>query len=444
LLQGGGIAFNRIAGPGATPGNYGGILIARINSDIVLADFEAAVRNLVRDVEKTYWELYFAYRDLETKKLGRGYALESWQLEKKRSNAGSRPPDSEAFARDQFYLAQATVENSLSGSSANSGVFGSERHLRSLLGLPASDGRLIRPSTEPLMADIRFDWQESLDSAFVRRVELRRQRWKVKQREMELLASRNFGRMKLDFVGQYNFRGFGDELFGEGDTAFADLFRADLQGWGLGVELRTPVGNRIGHAAVRNAELMLRREQAILREQDLQISYELREAFTELDRAHVVTRTTYNRFVAAHSRLEAEQKRNRLGQARLDLVLEAQQRAVESEVAFHRSVVDYNVALSRLQFVRGTLLDSLQVYLTEGPWSEEAHALAAREARRYRRRNHAHGHIVPGPVSVGAYPQRVDDVRLYEEQPPPLGSPPLPDVGVQVLPPGSGPTDHDS
>jgi hypothetical protein len=40
ILQGAG-AFNRIPGPNATPGNYNGILIARVNTDITLADFEA-------------------------------------------------------------------------------------------------------------------------------------------------------------------------------------------------------------------------------------------------------------------------------------------------------------------------------------------------------------------------------------------------------------------
>ena len=59
--------FFRIAGANRVPGQYNGILLARINSDIQLADFEAAVRELVRDVERMYWELYYSYRDLDAK-----------------------------------------------------------------------------------------------------------------------------------------------------------------------------------------------------------------------------------------------------------------------------------------------------------------------------------------------------------------------------------------
>ena len=70
LLQGAWTQFNQIAGPGAVPGVNNGVLFARINTDIALADFEAAVRNLVNDVETSYWELYYAYRNLDAVMVG--------------------------------------------------------------------------------------------------------------------------------------------------------------------------------------------------------------------------------------------------------------------------------------------------------------------------------------------------------------------------------------
>ena len=49
LFQGAGVTFNRIAGPNNAPGVYNGVLIARANTDIALADFEARIRNLISD-----------------------------------------------------------------------------------------------------------------------------------------------------------------------------------------------------------------------------------------------------------------------------------------------------------------------------------------------------------------------------------------------------------
>jgi len=410
LLQGAGVEFNRIAGPQASPGNYNGVLIARINTDISLADFEAAVRDLLRDVETTYWELYFAYRDFDAKGIGRQLALESWQLEKRRADAGVRTGDQEAFARQQYYLAQIAVENALSGNKNGAGgVYAVESRLRSLLGLPATDGRIIVPSEEPSTVDIRFDWHESLASALTRRVELRRQKWNVKRRKLELVAARNFKKARVDLVGQYRWRGFGDDLFGKRNSflgsAHDTLLDGSFQDWRFGIEVATPVGNRVGHAAARQAELWLAREQAVHDDMEREVASQLRAAFTELDRAYTVSRSNYNRRIATFIRLQAERQRNEKGQTDLDLVLDAQRQAVDAESSYYRAVVDYTLALVDLQYRRGTLMDHYGVFLTEGAWSEEAHCSAAKQIQRFRRKNINYGMTNPPPVSVGAYPQ---------------------------------------
>ncbi|MCO6455262.1 MAG: TolC family protein, partial [Pirellulaceae bacterium] len=456
LLQGSGVEFNRIAGPNATPGNYNGVVLARINNDISLADFETRVRNLVKDVEFTYWELYFAYRDLDAKLAGRNLALESWRLEQRRVEAGARSPDQEAFAREQYFLAQAAVENALTArsliigagglsSAGTTGVYGRENELRNLLGLPASDGRLIVPASEPVMADVRFDWSESLASALARRVELRRQQWNIKRREMELIAARNFRKMKLDLVGEYRWRGFGDDLLGNGpadslpgettpppQSAFKDLFSGDFQEWRVGLELTTPVGNRIGHAAVRNAELQLLRERSVFDQMQLRVSADLRSAFTELDRAFVVSKSNYNRRTASFIRLQAERDRNEKGRARLDLVLDAQRQAVLAESEFYRAIVDYNVALLNMHWARGTLLDSHRVHLAEGPWSPEAHASAAKQSRRFRPREIGQCYDRPEDVSRGEYPQQAPEFETVPTPAPAGTAEPMP--GAMVPP----------
>lgn len=408
LLQGAGLDFNRIAGPLATPGAYRGVLLGRINTDIALTDFQLNVRNLMRDVERVYWELYFSYRDLDARTQFRQNALEAWEQELPRVETGASAPDQEAFVREQYYAAQAAVENALSGGGGSLGVFGAERELRSLLGLPASDGRLLRPSTPPSTADLQFDWEESLGLSLMRREELRRQRWRVKQRELELVASRNFRLPKLDAVGQYQWRGYGSDLWSGEEGALKEVFTGDLQGWGVGLEMSTPIGQRAGNAAVRNAQLLLRREETLLREQERQIALELRGAFTELDRAYVVTRSNYNRHVAAQIQLAAERKRNseEVRATRLDLVLQSQRNAVTAEIAFHRALVDYNLAVSQMNLSRGTLLESMQVYMAEGPVTPTTYHSAVREARRFASRSTPlRSLFTMDPITGGIVPQ---------------------------------------
>ena len=384
LLQGAGAEFNRIAGPNATPGNYNGVLMARINSDVSLADFEIQVRNLLRDVETTFWELHFAYRDLDAKREGQTLSLEAWQLESQRVDAGIRTPEQEAFARQQYYANQASVENALSGLlNGTGGVYAVERRLRSLLGLPTSDGRIIVPASDPITIDTVFDWQDSLQTALNKRVELRRQQWQVKRSDLELVAARNFQKMRVDLVGQYRYRGFGDDLFGDHEaSAFDSLSTGNLQEWRVGMEISGPIGNRLGNAALRHAELRQMRERVILEEMERQISHELNAAFTELDRAYMVTRSHYNRRTATLIRLKSERDKNDKGLADLDLVLDAQRQAVDAESGYYRALVDYNLAILNVFYTRGTLLEHHRVALAESAWSEAAQASAQKLARK--------------------------------------------------------------
>jgi hypothetical protein len=217
--------------------------------------------------------------------------------------------------------------------------------------------------------------------------------------------------MRLDLVGRYRWRGFGDNLLGNNGTpnnsAFESLFTDSLEGWTIGAELTTPVGNRVGHLSVRNAELELARARAIYREQELQISHELSNAVAELARAQTVSRTNLNRSIAAHQSEEAE--RSIVEKEAFTGVplawLQTQRFRADADVALQRSLTDYTIAVSNVHLTRGTLLDYYGVGLAEGAWSPEAHYSAAKQSRRYVPRTLNYCIEAPCPVSQGPYEQ---------------------------------------
>lgn len=410
LLRGRGTEINRIAGPNALPGQYNGVLIARVRSDISLADFEAAVRNLVRDVESNYWELYFAYRDLDTKISARESSRETWENRKLRYENGVGRPDDEAQARQQYFSFQLQANNALTGvANGQQGVLGAERNLRRLLGLASGDGTVIRPISEPSVAPVSFDWDQSQRNALSRRVEIRRQKWTIRQRELEYIASKSLNQWQFDLVGQYGFRGFGDNLFGSrsrtNGSAFDDLINGDLDDWSVGVELGGAIGNRRGHLAIRNAELNLVRERALLKEQQRQILHDLNAAFTEVDRSMQSLRTSFNSRVAVFDELEPKRKRVSEGQDQVFFLLDAEQRAATAESAVHRAVTDYNQALLNYAYTSGTLLSRYNIQLSEGQWSQHAQSNAVRKAKRIAKRGPNLHDIDTCPVSAGAYNQ---------------------------------------
>ncbi|MBU6236593.1 MAG: TolC family protein [Planctomycetes bacterium] len=361
MMQGSGTTFNLIAGPNAPVGSYGGVFIARINTDISLADFEAGVINLVNDVETAYWELYFAYRNLDALISGRESALRAWQQASERLKIGLDARDSEAQARAFYYQFSAQVNDALSG---RTGLYASEQNLRYMIGFTATDGRLIRPSTDPLQAMVMFDWQTSLNDAINNRVEIRRQQWTIKRRELELIAARLNRRARLDALSQYRIRGVGDHL--TGSSEFFDSFGSlDFQEWRSGLEWSFPVGLRQASTAFRAAQLGLARDVALLEEQQLRISHDLSTAARQIARSYEQLQINYNRVEADKAQVEVLEARFKSGRDNIRFLLQAQQQLAQSTSALFRALVDYNLAVRDFHQEKGSLLTYNQISLTE-------------------------------------------------------------------------------
>ena len=387
LLQGYGVQFNRIAGPGSIPGFYNGVMIARVNTDIALADFEASVRNMIGDVETAYWELYFAYRQLDAVIAGRDSALVTWRRIYILYVNGSRggEAEKEAQAREQYFQFRSAVEEALQN------LYNSEANLRYLLGLAVTDGRLIRPADEPTTAKVVFDWHEALNEALVQNTNLREQRWMIKRRELELIASKNYLLPRLDAVAQYRWLGLGDELIEanaselgfqqSGSNAWENMTGGNFQEWQLGLEFNMPIGFRKEMAGVRNAQLLLARERAKLQEQELELSHQLAYYLRELESKFVLSQTNWNRRVAAQRQVDAVAEAYETGTVTIDVLLEAQRRLAIAESDYFRSVVDYNEAIMQVHLRKGTLLEYNGVFLAEGPWPAKAYFDAHRRAR---------------------------------------------------------------
>ncbi|MDR2762098.1 MAG: TolC family protein [Planctomycetaceae bacterium] len=380
LFRGNGIQFNRIAGPNGQPGVYSGVVIARINTDQAINDFEMATRNLVADVEKAYWNLYYAYHRLESVKLGRDAAHQTWVQIRTMRDHGAKggSAQNETQARNNYYTFRGQTE------SAQTNLFRTESALRSILGLAVTDGRLIRPNNEPLTAPIKLDWQNIVCEALYRSPELRKQKWEVKKRELELIASKNFLMPQVDLTGGYRWNGAGEELINQGNhksNAIGSLTSGNYSGWVLGLNASMPFGWRRELAGVRNAQLNLAKSRAILQEQELELSHQLADSFREITQAYQTSVTMLQRRIAATEEVSAVTAAFAAYTTTLDQVLDAQRRLAEADTEYYRAIIDYNIAITTLHYRKGSLLEYDNVYLVEGSWPSKAYFDAKRRAR---------------------------------------------------------------
>ncbi len=383
LLQGGGLTFNRIAGPNAQPGIYNGILVAKVNNDIVSSKFRRQLRDYISNVINAYWDLYFAYRDMDAKRAALDRSRITWQGFQAQKTSDRKSGAAEALAREQYFRFESELQDAIAGklvqrtqvnNSTSGGTFAgltgvqvAERRLRLLIGLPISDGMLIRPADEPNDAPIIFDWDSISIEAIQLRSELQQQRLLVQRREMELLAAKNFLMPSLELLTIYRVRGLDKYLAGH-DSAYRDLATFDFQELEAGLELRLPVGFRQAHAAVRNAQFQLARDRALLNEQERQILHDLTSVVAECDRAYVQMDTNMNRYLAASDALEVLEANREAGlPVSLEQLLDSQRRVSEAQSNYYLALTEYTVANKNVQFEKGTLLQTARLMIVDEP-----------------------------------------------------------------------------
>lgn len=411
LWAGAGTEFTRIAGPisqsfGGLSGVSQGVVIARINQDITLADFEASVLQMLKDVEDLYWELYLRYREYDTAVTNRNSALQSWREAHRILEAGGKPgfkPSDEAQARDFYFQSRSLAETALSN------VYSAEIALRRIVGLSVNDGRMMRPSDEPTTAAFHPSWETSLTEALTQRVELRRQKWNIKSLELQLCAAESLVNPRLDFVADVQANGLGDDLFGHGavpgsfNSAYGSITSGNFPGWNMGVFFQVPLGFRAAHSQVRNVELRLAKARDTLQAQEIDISHEIAQDFQTLAVQYTTAQTNFNRYRAAQQRVQLFRAEVEAGTKTFDVLLRALASQAEAEVAYFRSLIEYNKAITALHYHKGTLLPYDDVWLGESDWTPEAYRDAVRHAWA---RTHAHDapHLDTEPAEFVAQP----------------------------------------
>ena len=389
LLAGSGAEFTRIAGPvsssfGGLSGVNQGVVIARINQDISLADFEAHLVNMVNDIQDAYWNLYLRYRIYDTVVAQRNSALRTWRDAKLKRDVGGAPGftlEDEAQARDQYFETQALGKQKLAD------VYRGESALRRLMAMSVNDGRIIRPCDEPITAQLQPDWTVSIAEGLTHRVELRRQKWNIKSLELQLCAATNLVRPRLDFIAGYQVNGFGDNLLAYDDSSqglnsfYSSVRQGNQTGWNAGFVFDLPIGLRSAKAQVRNVELRLAKARELLAAQELEVSHEIAIAFQNTAENYSIAQANINRRNAALERVRLTEANEKVGKQTTDMVLRAQASQAGAEIAYYEAIVAYTQSINAMHFKQGTLLSQNQVYMAESDWSPEAYEQALRKAR---------------------------------------------------------------
>ena len=378
ILRGAGARINRVP-----------VTLARINTDISVIELEAQVRDLVLQVENAYWDLYCSYRNVKAARTGYERSEATWKVIQRQAEVGRERRENELLTREQKLGFLVALQRSIAE------LYDRENNLRFLLGLPATDGRILTPIDEPIEAKVDFQWEDIQAESLVRTLELRRQKALIKERELQLIVAKNQLLPELNAVGLYRWLGVGDELIGAGGSgvrfpaagsrAFEELAIGDYQEARFGMEFVMPVYRR-ELAQVRDNQLLLVRERARLENLELAASHQLTNAIRDMVSSHEFADVYKQRMEAAEEEREkrdlASDLPGGMSLARLQALLDSQRRSALSQADYYRALCDFNKAIVLVHYRKGSLLEYCGVRLAEGCTPHSMYLDAIGNARR--------------------------------------------------------------
>jgi outer membrane protein TolC len=355
------------------------ILIARNNRNISANELKTALLDTVYRIEELYWNLVFAERNLEAKKQALKLAEDLLKKNQRMAELGviaeieilSAEAET-ASRRAEILEAEALLENT-------------REELYSTMNLGAENGEagiLIRPGDDPCREEKILDTQEAFHQALANRPDFLNSGIALESKTLELGYAKNQMLPALNVNLQYWSPGLAGtqivyrdnnpltgEVIGIIPGAVADAFKNALEfgykNWSLYLSLDIPLTSLFSRGAYTAARM--ERREAQLRRLDLE-----RQIILELSIVVRSVASSFQRIQATQSareltekKLAAEEKRQAAGLSTSYMVLQYQRDYTQAVSTELRALCDYNLALARLDKIKGTSLQAKQIQFSE-------------------------------------------------------------------------------
>ncbi len=362
LWSGSGKFFTSVAGP-ANQRARGfsnvsqGIVVAHINKRLSEIDLQENLQNLAREIGDMYWDLYQNYQDYNAEHATAQVAKDLWDRMASREYQESGVDV--AQAEDTYFEAKGREELALSNLYLTEGKF------RRLLHLPIDDPRVIYPCDVPRENELELNRSMCLYEALVNRIELTRQKTNLHSLQLQLEAAKKLVAPKLDFISGYALNGFGNNFYSphnndvtgnDFNSAVSNLYTGKETSWSAGFEYSIPLWLRQERAQVRQLEFRILKAKMALAIQEDEIAHELNTVMMTIKRAQSISKIARSRLLAARKRVFAAQSAYEGGFKNADLYLRALTSQSQAQVAYARSITEYNKSLRDLLFRTGRLL----------------------------------------------------------------------------------------
>ena len=351
MLRGFGLDFNRSQ-----------INVARNNHKISMERFSRQVQEILLEVERRYWELVQARREVPVQAELLAQSEQTLEVVEARLHLDTIPA-----ATAQTRARVARLEGDFVVIKAR--LRDAEDRLKSILNDPElnlADDVEIVPTDDPSAGPIGAgptDVLAAVQSALEYRTELREARLAVANTGIGVGVAKNQALPQLDVSFQVNYSGLGADA----DAAWDQLHGSDFIDYVVMVEVEWPIGNRGPRAALRRARLeqsqSLMAVKRVTEEVIVDVDLTAREVQTSYDQ---IEPSVTQALASADQIWVLNLRQERMDQTTLNTSFAAEENLAVARRSLLRALVGYNVAIVNLERAKGTLLEYNNVVLSDG------------------------------------------------------------------------------
>lgn len=329
---------------------------AEKNEKRALLGVEAKMLTVIRDVESTYANLFFAQQHVRVAQGSLALAQDLVEHVTRMRDAGL------ATALDMLEAKSAVEARRADLARARGDLAKAEAQLKLLTDPRLTLDTRILAADAPADRGPPQDREGKVERALAKRPEIAEQQLVIESLMLEERFAENRARWRLDLIGNVGFTGLagsglgpnirllpprleGRDTFGE---AFSDYFTRESMGWSVGIQLKIPIGNREALAKLGEARLHRRRGELRLSLVKGQIRVEVESAFEDMSAEHARLRASRESVLVAREQLAAQERDLVAGRTTVRKVLEAQDILAQAEARQIQALVNYGNARARL------------------------------------------------------------------------------------------------
>jgi len=346
LLKGAGLLVNRAD-----------IIIAQNSKSISQEDFRKEVSDILSKTKTAYYDFIFSLGAHKIANLFYEYNKKLYEINKKRygvgliSSVGLLETESAFIKREKILL------------ESSSKIRQAEDNLKLITNLiddPKLWNARIEPIGEPVYNPQRFELSESLKSAFENRPDYKKSKIDLSTKDIRIKLAKNSIYPEVDLVGSFGLNGLNGTYPGA-----LDNLKDDYRDYSIGLEVKIPLGN--AYATSDYEKRNLEKTQALITFKRLEenIVLEVRDSIRQLELQQKQIEVAKKRKEMETKSYLAQESRFKEGLISTHDLLDFQERLAQSELEYVRALIDYELALIRLDEVTGLTLTKNNVRIED-------------------------------------------------------------------------------